>query len=46
MSELRGVGIGLGVAQGLVVRMTEALPAPEDTPSSIGSAKSLFHKVS
>ena len=37
MSELRGVGIGLGVAQGLVVRMTEALPAPEDTPSSIGA---------
>ncbi|WP_407360292.1 phosphoenolpyruvate--protein phosphotransferase [Microbacterium sp. LBN7] len=37
MSELRGVGIGLGVAQGPVVRMTEALPAPDDTPSSIGA---------
>lgn len=37
MSELRGVGIGLGVAQGPVVRMAEALPAPDDTPSSIGA---------
>ena len=36
MSELRGVGIGLGVAQGVVVRMTEALPAPENTPSAQG----------
>ncbi|MFK4761304.1 phosphoenolpyruvate--protein phosphotransferase [Microbacterium sp. ZW T5_45] len=36
MSELRGVGIGLGVAQGPVVRMTEALPAPENTPSTVG----------
>ncbi len=36
MSELRGVGIGLGVAQGVVVRMTEALPAPENTPSTLG----------
>nr|WP_311245849.1 phosphoenolpyruvate--protein phosphotransferase [Microbacterium sp. WCS2018Hpa-23] len=36
MSELRGVGIGLGVAQGVVVRMTEALPAPENTPSTQG----------
>lgn len=34
MSELRGVGIGLGVAQGPVVRMTEALPAPDNTPST------------
>ncbi|WP_217183324.1 phosphoenolpyruvate--protein phosphotransferase [Streptomyces sp. AC495_CC817] len=34
MTELRGVGIGLGVAQGPVVRMTEALPAPENTPSA------------
>lgn len=37
MSELRGVGIGLGVAQGPVVRMTEALPAPENTPSTVGA---------
>jgi len=37
MSELRGVGIGLGVAQGPVIRMTEPVPAPEDTPSSIGA---------
>ncbi|MFS0854511.1 phosphoenolpyruvate--protein phosphotransferase [Microbacterium sp. 179-I 3D4 NHS] len=37
MSELRGVGIGLGVAQGPVVRMTEALPAPDRTPSSLGA---------
>nr|WP_082488394.1 phosphoenolpyruvate--protein phosphotransferase [Microbacterium sp. Leaf159] len=36
MSELRGVGIGLSVAQGVVVRMTEALPAPENTPSTQG----------
>jgi phosphotransferase system enzyme I (PtsI) len=37
MSELRGVGIGLGVAQGPVVRMTEALPAPDQTPSTLGA---------
>ncbi|MBT2475620.1 phosphoenolpyruvate--protein phosphotransferase, partial [Microbacterium sp. ISL-103] len=37
MSELRGVGIGLGVAQGVVVRMTEALPAPENVPSAQGA---------
>ncbi|MFS0895625.1 phosphoenolpyruvate--protein phosphotransferase [Microbacterium sp. 179-I 3D3 NHS] len=37
MSELRGVGIGLGVAHGPVVRMTEALPAPESTPSTLGA---------
>lgn len=37
MSALRGVGIGLGVAQGPVVRMTEALPAPENTPSTAGA---------
>ena len=37
MSTLRGVGIGLGVAQGPVVRMTEAMPAPEQTPSTIGA---------
>lgn len=35
MSTLRGVGIGLGVAQGPVVRMAEALPAPEQTPSTL-----------
>ncbi len=34
MSELRGVGIGLGVAQGPVARMAEPLPAPEDVPST------------
>ncbi|MFF2633084.1 phosphoenolpyruvate--protein phosphotransferase [Microbacterium sp. NPDC058021] len=33
MSELRGVGIGLGVAQGPVARMAEPLPAPADTAS-------------
>lgn len=33
MTELRGVGIGLGVAQGPVARMAEPLPAPGDTPS-------------
>lgn len=37
MSELRGVGIGLGVAQGPVVRMTEALPAPDNSPSTQGA---------
>ncbi|WP_083511279.1 phosphoenolpyruvate--protein phosphotransferase [Microbacterium sp. XT11] len=37
MGELRGVGIGLGVAQGPVVRMTEALPAPERTASTEGA---------
>ncbi|WP_336631536.1 MULTISPECIES: phosphoenolpyruvate--protein phosphotransferase [unclassified Microbacterium] len=34
MTELRGVGIGLGVAQGPVARMAEPLPAPEDAPST------------
>ena len=38
MSALRGVGIGLGIAQGPVVRMTEALPAPENVPSTAGAA--------
>ncbi|SIT88584.1 phosphoenolpyruvate--protein phosphotransferase [Microbacterium sp. RU33B] len=33
MPELRGVGIGLGVAQGPVARMSEPLPAPSDAPS-------------
>lgn len=37
MSELRGVGIGLGIAHGPVVRMTEALPAPAQTPSAAGA---------
>ncbi len=37
MTELRGVGIGLGVAQGPVERMSEALPAPENTPSARGA---------
>lgn len=35
MTELRGVGIGLGVAQGPVARMAEPLPAPEDVPSTL-----------
>src|SRR5690606_23782341 len=35
MSELRGVGIGLGVAQGPVARMAEPLPAPEDVASTL-----------
>ncbi|MFS0733704.1 phosphoenolpyruvate--protein phosphotransferase [Microbacterium sp. 1P10UB] len=34
MAELRGVGIGLGVAQGPVARMAEPLPAPNDAPST------------
>src|SRR5918995_509676 len=33
MAELRGVGIGLGVAQGPVARMAEPLPAPGDGAS-------------
>lgn len=37
-SEIRGVGIGLGVAQGPVARMAEPLPAPADEPSTIGEA--------
>lgn len=35
MAQLRGVGIGLGVAQGPVARMAEPLPAPGDGPSSL-----------
>ncbi|MET0297518.1 MAG: phosphoenolpyruvate--protein phosphotransferase [Microbacterium sp.] len=35
MSELRGVGIGLGVAQGPVARMAEPLPAPSDAASEL-----------
>lgn len=37
MTELRGVGIGLGVAQGPVARMSEPLPAPGDEPSSLSA---------
>ncbi|MBA8816699.1 phosphotransferase system enzyme I (PtsI) [Microbacterium halimionae] len=35
MAELRGVGIGLGIAQGPVARMADPLPAPADAPSEI-----------
>ncbi|MEV8273851.1 phosphoenolpyruvate--protein phosphotransferase [Microbacterium sp. NPDC077184] len=35
MTEIRGVGIGLGVAQGPVARMAEPLPAPLDEPSTL-----------
>ncbi|WP_312677427.1 phosphoenolpyruvate--protein phosphotransferase [Microbacterium sp.] len=35
MTELRGVGIGLGVAQGPVARMAEPLPAPSDAASTL-----------
>ncbi|MDD7945136.1 phosphoenolpyruvate--protein phosphotransferase [Microbacterium sp. NE2HP2] len=35
MSELRGVGIGLGVAQGPIARMAEPLPAPKDEKSEL-----------
>ena len=34
MTELRGVGIGLGVAQGPVARMAEPFPPPEDIAST------------
>ncbi|WP_394278908.1 phosphoenolpyruvate--protein phosphotransferase [Microbacterium sp.] len=34
MTELRGVGIGLGVAHGPIARMAAPLPAPEDSPST------------
>ncbi|WP_295011694.1 phosphoenolpyruvate--protein phosphotransferase [uncultured Microbacterium sp.] len=37
MAEVRGVGIGQGVAAGPVRRMTQALPAPDETPSTIGA---------
>ena len=37
MTELRGVGIGLGVAQGAVARMAAPLPAPDDAPSTLGA---------
>lgn len=35
MTELRGVGIGLGVAQGPIARMAEPLPAPKDAKSDV-----------
>ena len=34
--QLRGVGIGRGIALGPVVRMPEPLPEPLDTPSALG----------
>lgn len=37
MTELRGVGIGLGVAQGPVARMSEPAPPPSDAPSTISA---------
>ncbi|GAA1862933.1 phosphoenolpyruvate--protein phosphotransferase [Microbacterium koreense] len=37
MAELRGVGIGLGVAQGPVARMAEPFPPPSDTPSTLAA---------
>ncbi|WP_375384699.1 phosphoenolpyruvate--protein phosphotransferase [uncultured Microbacterium sp.] len=39
MAELRGVGIGLGVAQGPIARMAEPLPAPSDAPSTASAAE-------
>lgn len=41
MTELRGVGIGRGVAQGPVARMAEPLAAPEDAPSTLTPAEEL-----
>lgn len=35
--EFRGVGIGLGVAQGPVARMAEPLPAPSDAASTLNA---------
>ncbi|HET8927482.1 MAG TPA: phosphoenolpyruvate--protein phosphotransferase [Microbacterium sp.] len=37
MTQLRGVGIGLGVAQGAVARMAAPLPAPGDAPSALSA---------
>ncbi|MGN8025064.1 phosphoenolpyruvate--protein phosphotransferase [Microbacterium sp. 22242] len=37
MAALRGVGIGQGVATGPVRRMAEALPAPENVPTTLGA---------
>ena len=39
MTELRGVGIGLGVAQGPVARMAEPSPAPSDAASTLAAAE-------
>jgi phosphotransferase system enzyme I (PtsI) len=39
MAQLRGVGIGLGVAQGPVARMAAPLPAPGDAPSTSSVAE-------
>ncbi len=39
MTELRGVGIGLGVATGPVARMADPLPAPSDAPSTASPAE-------
>ncbi|WP_082007998.1 phosphoenolpyruvate--protein phosphotransferase [Microbacterium mangrovi] len=36
---LRGVGIGQGIAQGPVARMSEPLPAPDDAPSALTPAE-------
>lgn len=37
MTTLRGVGIGQGIATGPVVRMAEALPDPDQHPSTLGA---------
>lgn len=37
MTQIHGVGIGLGVAAGPVARMADPLPAPADDPSTIGA---------
>lgn len=37
MTELRGVGIGLGVSHGPIARMAEPLPAPKDEKSARGA---------
>jgi phosphoenolpyruvate-protein phosphotransferase (PTS system enzyme I) len=37
--ELRGIGIGQGVALGPVVRMSEPLPEPSETPSALTAAE-------
>lgn len=37
MTELRGVGIGLGVSHGPVARMAEPLPAPKDEKSALSA---------
>ncbi len=37
MPELRGVGIGLGVAQGPVARMAEPFPPPSEAPSTLSA---------